>query len=401
MRADKALPAKKGERRRAHRFIANLCVGVFVLAAVIGAYSVSYSAAPGRTKTGLIPGGGLWVANSAGPNVLQFRKKQTNAKGVINRVPHFTLNSGVFTNPQDTLFDASNDLWVVDGGNGAAGGQGIFEFGPNKLSSLRSTNKLTPIFSITKGTAGVPNFVFPQFAVFDGTGDLYVEDTGGNLIYGFTAAQLTSTSGVGLTAACIFSSTAFNGPLGAVFDSTGNLFVAQNGDTTIVRINAADLALTPANCPTGVKAIVPEVILSSTTPTPPAPPSINGPWGLALGKDGTLWVSNEQNVPPNNVGPGSVVAFAAADITTSGTPTPTVTLTTRTVRGVNTISDPQGISFDLLGNLAVSNTGDNTISIFTPKQLAKGGNQKPRTFINGGKTGLNAPTGLIFGPDFR
>jgi hypothetical protein len=169
---------------------------------------------------------GLWVANSGGPNVLEFLTVQTAAgvrsdasktgtEAVVNTAPELINASGAFASPQDTLFDTAGNLWVVDGGADGAG-QGVFEFTNAQLQNLGTTNNPTPAFAITN-VSGIPGFVSPQFAVFDAAGDLYVEDTGGNLIDAFTAAQLTSGSGAGLVPACVFSSTDLNGPLGGGF----------------------------------------------------------------------------------------------------------------------------------------------------------------------------------------
>jgi hypothetical protein len=377
----------------------SLGAGAMALAVLVGGCGSDHSSSPPASVTPVAPKiNGLWVANSGGPNVLQFLDKQVGADGVVNSKPNLILNSSSpsFTSPQDPLFDTSGDLWVVDGGTAGAG-EGVFEFTQAQLQALRKTPNPTPAFAITN-SAGVPGFNFPQFAVFDAAGDLFVEDTGGNVIDAYTAMQLTTTSGTGLAPACVFTSTDFNGPLGAVFDSTGNLFVAQNGATTVVRINAADLSLTNAACSPGPVALTPEVILSSDTPAAGTPPSINGPWGLALDSSGDLWVSNEQLITPNNVAPGTVVEFAATDITASGTPTPVVTLTTTTVGTVDTIDDPQGIGFSAAGDLAVANDANSTISVFSSTQLTTGGNPVPKTLVSGANTKLAAPTGLIFGP---
>jgi hypothetical protein len=385
-----------------------LCAGAVALVILVAGCGGDSSSHPSAVTPVTKHKNGLWVANSGGPNVLEFLSTQTHAavRGsaskvkagvVVNSAPHLINASGAFASPQDTLFDAAGNLWVVDGGTAGAG-QGVFEFTSTQLQNLGTTNNPTPAFAITN-VSGVPGFVFPQFAAFDAVGDLFIEDTGANLIDAYTAAQLTSGSGTGLAPACVFSSTDFNGPLGAVFDSSGNLFVAQNGGTTIVRFNAADLSLTNAACSPGPVPLTPEVILSSDSPTAPTPPSINGPWGLALDSKGDLWVSNEQLIKPNGIAPGSVVGFKAADITASGTPTPAVTLTTTTVNAAETIDDPQGISFDKAGNLAVANDADNTISIFSPKQLNTSGSPVPKTFISGSNATLRAPTGLVFGPN--
>lgn len=95
------------------------------------------------------------------------------------------------------------------------------------------------------------------------------------------------------------------------------------------------------------------------------------------------------------------MVFAATDITTTGTPTPLVTLTTTTEDGVDTIDDPQGISFNKFGDLAVANDADSTIAGFDREQLKTSGSPIPRVFFAGTDTLLNAPTGLIFGPEVR
>lgn len=375
---------------------ASLWAGAIALAAsVVGCGGDSSSSHPfiHHVTTDIT---GLWIANSGGPNVLQFLDAQVGADGVFNHAPHLINSSGSFTNPQDTLFDPSGDLWVVDGGTDGTGA-GVFEFTQAQLQALHHTPNPTPAFGITS-VAGVPGFSFPQFAVFDTAGDLFVEDTGANLIDAYTAMQLTATSGAGLAPACVFSSTAFNGPLGAVFDISGNLFVAQNGGTTIVRINAADLSLTNPACSPGPVALTPEVILSSTVPVVGTPPSINGPWGLALDGSGNLWASNEQLIGDTAVLPGTVVEFTAADITETGTPIPAVTLTSTTVDTLDTLDDPQGISFSPNNALAVANDANNTISVYLASQLGASGSPVPNTFVSGSKTKLNAPTGLIFGP---
>ena len=342
----------------------------------------------------------LWVANGGGHNVLEFSSYQFDLEGVVSNNPHRINQSGVFISPQDTVFDRAGNLWVVDGGNGLGTGQGVFEFTREQLNQLIDNSNPTPVFAITNSD-GVPGFIFPQFAVFDRAGDLFIEDTGNaekSVIDAYSAQQLLIFKGKGLKPACVFASSDFHGPLGAIFDKANNLFVAQNGDSTIVRINATDLSLTNPACNKRPVNLAPEVILSSNNSTPP---SINGPWGLAFAKDGNLWISNEQNVPPNNSGTGTIVVFAAKDINKTGTPTPLVTLTTTSLDGLDTVDDPQGISFNSVGDLAVANAGDNTIAGFDHNQLGQSGSPIPRVFFARTNTMLNAPTSLIFGPDVR
>jgi hypothetical protein len=84
----------------------------------------------------------------------------------------------------------------------------------------------------------VPGFVFPQFGVFDRVGNLYVADPWVNVIFLFTAAQLTSVSGTGLVPAAVFQISGSTGIVGLAF-SKGNLYLADNGAAQIFVFNSA------------------------------------------------------------------------------------------------------------------------------------------------------------------
>jgi hypothetical protein len=54
-----------------------------------------------------------------------------------------------------------------------------------------------------------------------------------------------------------------------------------------------------------------------------------------------------------------------------------------------------------LGDLTVANDANNSIAIFRVRQLKGGGAVNPGTFLIGPPTTLNAPTGLVYGPNLR
>jgi hypothetical protein len=302
--------------------------------------------------------------------------------------------SGSFFSPQDTVFDSHNNLWVVDGGDGTGDTtEGVFMFADAQLRSLSTDNTPTPTFAITN-SGGVPGFVFPQFGIFDRSGNLYVADPGVDVIFVFIAAQLTSVSGTGLVPAAVFRISGSTGILGLAFNN-GNLYLADNGAEQIFVVNSTHIPTTggTVGSPTLVSA---DVTLSSNHNATFA--SIDGPWGLVFDSAGDLWFSNEGIIL--NSGP-SVVEFAASSLTASGTPTPEIQFTPLTTRAGVTIADPQGVSMDNLGNLAVSNDANNSIAIFKERQLKGSGAVNPGTFLIGPPTTLKAPTGLIYGPNLR
>jgi sugar lactone lactonase YvrE len=318
----------------------------------------------------------LWIAN--GTNVVEYLPSQL-AAGTAALVPHLTLNSAAFGAPQGVQFDSAGNLWVIDGGIVAAGGAtapALFKFSAAQLTVLATTPNQAP--SVTLSGAG---FTFPQQAVFDKTGNLWVSDNGANSVFVFSAAQLAA-GGTGVTPkASITSSTAFTGPLGIAFDSTGDLFVANNGGTTIEGFSAGSL---PAG---GTVTLTPSVVLSDDGQN-----SIQAPWALVFDAGGNLWSSNAN-------APNTVVEFAKASLAATGAPVPEVTLSPATVGGNSTLAAPNGLAFDAAGDLAaISSAAPFGVAIFGHAQLGASGTAVPSTFLVGTATTLNAPAGDVFGP---
>jgi hypothetical protein len=319
----------------------------------------------------------LWVAN--GMNVVEFTPSQLGA-GTAGPVPHLMINSGVFGAPQGVTFDSSGNLWVIDGGTVAAGGNvapALFEFSSAQLNQLDTNNSPTP--NVTIRSAG---FTFPQQAVFDSKGDLFVSDNGSNAVFVFTPAELGASNSDLTPSITITSTPAFTGPLGITFDEAGDLWVANNASTTIFEFGAASLPTTSATV-----SLTPNVILSDD-----GNGSIQAPWALVFDSSGDLWSSNAN-------APNTVVKFSKASLAASGSPTPSVTLSPTMVSGNATLSAPNGIAFDNLGDLAaISSATPFGVALFDHGQLTSGGAVAPDTFLVGVATTLNAPAGCNFGP---
>ncbi|MGH7987677.1 MAG: hypothetical protein ACREQX_15525 [Candidatus Binataceae bacterium] len=344
-----------------------------MLTLVASAYSASSEAARKIV-------GGLWVAN--GTNVLEYGPRQFRA-GLTNSKPLLVLNSPIFGAPQGVVFDSAGDLWVIDGGTVAAGGNvvpALDEFTPTQLNALKKTPDPMPAVQITS-----VNFGFPQQAVFLG-GNLWVSDNLMNQVFAFAANQL-GTSGSITPNVIISSSPVFSGPLGIVFDTSGDLFIANNADTNIYEFAANTL---PSPTTSATVTLTPSVILSNDGGN-----SIQAPWALVFDATGNLWSSNANP-------PFTLVAFAPDQLTTTGAPTPRITISPTTLRkrATPTLIAPNGIAFDRRGRLAAANSAiPFGIALFNPKQLRKNAmHPKPHTLISGTSTQLNAPAGDNFGP---
>lgn len=332
---------------------------------------------------------GLWIAN--GTNVLEFGPPATT-QGVHDSAPTLVLNSGAFGAPQGVVFDGSSNLWVIDGGTIAAGGTiapSLEKFTFQQLQSLRKkqTQSLTPDNQIAFG-----GFVFPQQAVFDSSGNLWVSDNGANQVDIFTPQEL-SMSGNVAPQTIIQSNPAFQGPLGIVLHD-GNLYIANNASTTIFVFDQINSHVAVGTTNT----LAPDLILNDD-----GHGSIQAPWALIFDSFGNLWSSNAN-------APFTLVKFSPSQIVQASTtgPTPIVTISPVNVgksnkhhqpTGPSDLSAPNGIAFDRIGDLdAVSSASPFGLAEFAPIQQFMSGAPQPHDFIEGTKTTLNAPAGDNFGP---
>lgn len=370
-------------------------------------------------------GDGLWVADQGAAQVDEFntlqlgsgvkdvspRKIVTNANANPTSVPTFTA-------PQDTVFDGETNLWVVDGGDNTTAGDGtqqVFEFTGKQLRGTHGTVNLTPAFFISS-----PDMIFPQFAVFDEAGNLWVSDSSADEIFKFTPQQLTAVAGQ-TTPALTLDTEDLNAPLGLAFDSNGDLWVANNGATG----DAEDLGLLEFKAKTlaglsGTSSVPSDAQFTSVT-TGQGTPSLDAPWGLSFDSVGDLFVTNEQpDFAPSasvtsaaaaatpSIGQGTVVEFSAAQIaaaTAGAAPTPVAAIVPAAIDGTASLEDPNGVVVDRrLKTLVVANDGGDadspSLSKYNLNAIGAGGALVPNSFVAGDLTTLDEPTGLSVGAVF-
>lgn len=354
------------------------CCGASLAIALTGCGGYSSSGKTYTTTTTTNSSPALWVANGA--NVLEFSSTALTTTGSSAAAPTLVLNSSAFAAPQGVLFDASGNLWVVDGGTTNTGGSGkpaLYQFTSANLSALQSPATGTPNITISSSA-----FAFPRQAVFDSKGNLWVSDSKNNAVFEFMASQLMASGTAVTPNITIKSNPAFDGALGIAFDTSGDLWVANSGATTIFEFNATALATA-----SGSVTLVPNIMLSDD-----GKQSIQGPSALAFDSSGNLWSSNANT-------PNTVVQFPKSSLSVTGSPAPAVTLSTAMVSGNASLNAPKGIAFDNTGDLSVvSSAAPFGIGIYSSSQLTAGGAVVPNVFIVGAATTLNAPAGVFFGP---
>ena len=185
--------------------------------------------------------------------------------------------------------------------------------------------------------------------------------------------------------------------MGIAFDSSGNLWVANNGGVPVAgsttgamsAVGTSIVEFTAASLPVPGSGMLTPDLTPDMTLSDDGNNSIQGPWELAFDAKGDLWSSNSG-------GTFSLVEFAKASLAATGSPTPAVTIASTTDMGNATLSGTNGLCFDNLGDIAATSAAT-PFSIPFYKAPLMSGALTPTTFIIGGATTLNAPAGCNFG----
>ena len=168
--------------------------------------------------------------------------------------------------PDCATFDAAGDLWVVN-----FNGRSVVEYASNAFSG----GPQAPERTISSDSSGSLNS--PAGCAFDQSGDLWVANDLTNTVVEY--APGTPASGAQVPIATISSdgSDSLSGPVALAFDQSGDLWVANYDNSTVVEYTMSDLA-------SGSQ--VPAVTISAD-----ASGVLNSPLGIAFDRSGDLWVA--------------------------------------------------------------------------------------------------------------
>jgi sugar lactone lactonase YvrE len=310
------------------------------------AATVTYSARPGS--------GGLWLVGGtdSGNNALNaaVRYDATQLQASSSAPPTTQLQFPVSSGTQNidasgAAFDHDGNLWVVNDNSNT-----VVEY---TTSQLGASGAPTPAVTLDLGANA-----FSYALAFDAQGNLWVANNGAGTIVEFSPSQL-AVSGAPTPVVSIVDGQPFtNEPIGMAFDVHGNLWIANNVANTVVEYAASQL--TTSGAPT------PAVTLSGT--------ALDWPYAVAFDSTGNLWVSNLAYYSS----PGRIVEYAASALTATGSPTPTVTL--NLPAGTNT-PVATGIAFDNSGNLWYEDAANQLIGEYSAAQLTTGGTLSPTVSI--------------------
>src|SRR5579885_1962874 len=309
----------------------------------------------------------------------------------------FTTNVNIVSahgqnSPNNFAFDSSGNLWVADSFNNR-----ILMYPSSSLSTngASATVELgqpsgTAFTSSTANNGGLSasTLSFPNCLAFDSSGNLWVADSNNNRILKYPSSSL-STNGASATvelgqpSGTAFTSNTFNNggisastlnnPSCLAFDSSGNLWVADQYNNRILMYPSSSLSTNGASATVELGQPSGTAFTSNNADNPPTSSSLNSPQGIAF-SSGNLWVTDSSN--------NRILMYPSSSLSTNGA-SATVELgqpsgTAFTSNNAdnpptsNSLHSPHGIAFSS-GNLWVTDSSNNRILMYPSSSLSTNG----------------------------
>ncbi len=253
--------------------------------------------------------------------------------------------NATFNNPFGLALDSSNNLYVADTANYI-----IRKITPSGVVSTLAGSAGNP--GNANGTGNSAQFNFPIGVAVDTNGNVYVAEGSNEDIRKITPAGVVTTfaglAGNYGTADGTGSAARFNWPSSLAMDTNGNLFVADNENSTIRKITPAAVVSTIAGFPgSGGAADGTGNIARFYNPN-----------GLVVDAAGNIYVADTGNNAIRKVTQAGVVTTLAGQ---SGNPG-----SADGIGGVARFNNPTGIAIDRLGNLYITDARNYTIRATQP-----------------------------------
>ncbi|MGA7235881.1 MAG: hypothetical protein WBY44_09385 [Bryobacteraceae bacterium] len=217
----------------------------------------------------------------------------------------------------------------------------------------------------------------PRSVTCDAAGNLWVSDSGNSRILRFAASTLNSpapvaadtvigqpdfVSGAANRGATV-SASGLNEPAGLVFDSQGNLYVADFGNTRVLRFPAP---LGPSNPNASATAVWGQQNFNTRNTVPQtSATSMGGPLGVAVDNNGNLYVAiptdNRVAVFPTStaVGAAATSVFGQSSFTSNTANTGVAPLAS-----ASSLASPADVKIDPNGNVMVADSANNRVLEF-------------------------------------
>jgi sugar lactone lactonase YvrE len=245
-----------------------------------------------------------------------------------------------FNSPADLALDYFGALYVADTGNDMIRVVGA----DGSVRTLAGSGER----GYRDGTAHAAQFNNPAAVALDTNGNVYVADTGNDVVRKVTAEGVVTTlAGTGERGYVDgpARSARFNSPSGVVVDGQGNVYVADTGNDLIRKITPDGVVVTLAGSVRGY------------ADGNGAAARFNAPTRLAFDFDGTLYVADAGNDTIRAItADGTVTTFAGTGVRGYADGRPAAAQ----------FNTPSGITADQAGNVYIADAGNGIIRTINP-----------------------------------
>ncbi len=200
--------------------------------------------------------------------------------------------------------------------------------------------------------------IFPEYAVVDAQGNLYISDFGSNRVRKVgPSGTITTYAGTGVAGFSGDGGPAVRAQLSAVtglaLDPAGNLYIADQGNARIRRVNRAGIITTIAGTGTPV---------TSGDTGPALEAGICFPWALAFDRAGNLYVSDSHDNLVRRIDPsGHIITVAGGGLAAASEREGEKALGDGGDAGRATLNTPRGLAVDDDGNLYIADRQNNRV----------------------------------------
>ena len=287
-----------------------------------------------------------------------------------------------FSSPGAVALDSQGNLYIADTVNHC-----IRKISGSTIATIAGTGG-TAGYTGDKAAATAATLSSPGGLAFDSSGNLYIADTGNNVIRKISGSTITTVAGIqaqgpnyggdgGLaTVANLW------GPTAIAFDSAGNYYIADNGNSRIRKVDTAGIITTFVGASGGTSGTAGR---------------LDHPNGLRFDASGALYIADSNNarvasyVPPsvfNNVAGTNVAGFSGDGGQAK----------------FAQLNKPVGIAIDAVGNIYLADTNNSRIRKITSDGIittiaGKGGGSYSGDGGNATSAVLNFPRSVAVSPN--
>jgi len=311
-------------------------------AATAAQLSNPFSVAVGST-------GNIYIADGSNNRI-----RKVNTSGIISTVAGngtagYSGDGGAATaaslsSPYGVAVDSAGNIYIADRSN-------------NRIRKVNTSGIISTVagngalgYSGDGGAATAAQLSSPHRVTVDSSGNIYIADTGNYRIRKVNTSGIISTvagngtqgysgDGGAATAAQI------NNPYGVAVDSAGNIYIADNGNKRIRKVNTSGIISTVAGNGTGGYLGDGGVATAA---------QLNNPYGVTVDNNGNIYIADTSNRRIRKVNTSGIISTVAGNGTAGYSGDGGAATAAQ-------LNNPYGVTVDNSGNIYIADTSNRRI----------------------------------------